>query len=80
MYLIPKILKLTAVIPKASSMGRPPVPKGWAPSVGEDVLVLSMGGAVGKVTASSGAKGRVTVKACAFFLSCSACASSHALI
>lgn len=45
-------------------MDRPPVPAGWAPSVGEDVLVLSMGGAAGKVAAASGAKGRVTVKAC----------------
>ncbi|CAL8471247.1 g10789 [Coccomyxa elongata] len=43
-------------------MDRPPVPAGWAPSVGEDVIVLSMGGAAGKVAAASGAKGRITVK------------------
>lgn len=42
---------------------RPPVPAGWAPVAGDDVIVMSMGGAAGKVAATSGPKGRVTVKA-----------------
>ena len=45
---------------------RPPVPAGWSPAVGDDVIVLSMGAAAGKVTATSGPKGRVTVKVCPY--------------
>ena len=45
------------------NIDRPPVPAGWAPAAGDDVIVMSMGGAAGKVAATSGPKGRVTVKA-----------------
>ncbi len=48
---------------KVQGIDRPPVPEGWIPAVGDDVIVMSMGGAGGKVAATAGPKGRITVKA-----------------